>query len=234
MRNLKVIFMLVGLILVVFLGTASAGQFGAPEPLASSGNISLGVGYFYNADKWKSSANSQDYKFSQNQIYLQFNATLDKIEFYIRGGGADLKFDNAFGSSDFNDNYKLFGTMGVKGILDINHYIGIGAFAQGSLFSTYKSQSSGSQELQIKNYSAVDVGLMLQGKFDKILVYAGPFLYWTYADMETSSHSWNLKQSNNFGGVAGIRVPIAQGINIEIEGQYRQEFSAGGAISYSF
>lgn len=228
MRHLKVTFMLVGLIVVVFLGTASAGQFGAPEPLASSGNISLGIGYFYNSDKLE--LGSEDYRFSQNQIYLQFSATLEKIEFYIRGGGADFKLENAFPNGDFNDNYKLFGTMGVKGMLDINDYLGIGAFAQGSLFSTYKSQG-----VEIKDLGEADVGLMLQGKFDKIRVYAGPFLYWTHAKAEsTVSGSSGLNQSNNFGGVAGIRVPIAQGINIEIEGQYRQEFSAGAAISYSF
>src|SRR4030042_4606465 len=103
MRNSKGIFVLMGMTLFAFLGTASAGQFGAPEPLASSGNISLGIGYFYNSDKWESRSNSKDYKFSQNQIYLQFSATLDKIEFYIRGGGADFKLENAFGNGDFND-----------------------------------------------------------------------------------------------------------------------------------
>jgi len=226
MRNLKVILIGVGLILVAFLGTASAGQFGAPEPLASSGNISLGVGYFYSADQLELSDKSKDYKFSQNQIYLQFSATLEKIEFYIRGGGADFKLENAFPGGDFNDNYKLFGTMGVRGMIDITPYLGIGAFVQGSLFSTYKSQG-----VEIKDLGEADVGLMLQGKINRICVYAGPFLYWTHAKTESSG---SLNQSNNFGGVAGIRIPIYKGINFEIEGQYRQEFSAGAGISYSF
>ena len=90
--------------------------------------------------------------------------------------------------------------------------------------------------MEIKNYNEADIGLMLQGKFNKILVYAGPFLYWTHGKVELTPGpvSSSVNQSNNFGGVAGIRIPIAQGINIEVEGQYRQEFSAGGAISYSF
>ena len=262
MRNLKILFILVGLISVAFLGTASAGQFGAPEPSARPGNISLGVGYFYNSDKCELSSNSQDYTFSQNQIYLQLGVASEKIEFYIRGGVADWNFENAFITSspvadvnfagfngDLEDNYNLFGTMGVKGIFDINNNVGIGVFAQGSLFSDYNDTTSGlvngistTQELEINNYNEVDVGVTLQGKFDKFLVYAGPFVYWTHADMEatiagaelSSSGSGNLNQSDHFGGVAGIRIPIAQKINIEIEGQIRQEISFGGAISYSF
>lgn len=249
MRNSKVVFLFMAMTLFAFWGSASAGQFGAPEPVAGPGYFSLGGGYFYNADKWKLGSNSQDYKFSQNQVYLQLSVAVNKIEFYIRGGAADLKFENAFPNGDFNDNYNLFGTMGVRGIIDINDYVGIGYFAQGSLFSTYKSQSTGfgngistTQQLEIKNLYEVDVGLMVQGKINRMCIYAGPFVYWTHANLETTiispgsstPGSSSLDQPNNFGGVVGIRIPIYKGINFEIEGQYRQEISAGGAITYSF
>ncbi len=85
MRNRKGIFLLMVMTLFAFLGTATAGQFGAPEPVANNGKLSLGVGYFYNSDKLN--VNSGDFKYSQNQIYLQLSAALNKMEFYIRGGG---------------------------------------------------------------------------------------------------------------------------------------------------
>ena len=230
MRNSRGIFVLIGMTFFSFLGTASAGQFGAPEPAAASRYISVGGGYFYNSDTWKFGSKSQDYKFTQNQIYLQFGAAHQNIEFYIRVGAADFKLGNAFPNGDFTDNYKPFGTMGVKGFIEINSYVGIGLFAQGSIFSSYKSQS-----VEIKDLNEVDFGLMLQGKINRICVYAGPFLYATHAKAEpTTTGSDSFNQSNNFGGVAGIRIPISKGINFEVEGQYRQEFSAGGAITYSF
>jgi len=253
MRKSNVIFILMGLISVIFLGTASAGQFGAPELSADDKYISVGGGYFYNADKWTLKSNSKDYKYSQNQIYLQFSAASNNIESYFRGGVADLKIDNAFAASssdtNFNDDYKFFGIIGVKGFFSINRNFGIGVFAQGSFFPHYTSNANDlvsgipeTQELQIKDYGEADFGLTLQGKFDKILLYAGPFCYWTHANLEatitragltTSSASSNFKQSN-LGGVAGIKIPIVRKINIEFEGQYRHEFSGGGAIIYSF
>lgn len=250
MRNSKgILLLIIGLTLFAFLGTASAGQFGAPEPASTPGYFSLGGGYFYNSDKWKLNSNSTDYKLTQNQIYLQFGAASKNIEFYIRGGAADLKFDNAFPNNDFSDDYKLFGTMGVKGFIDFNRYVGMGLFVQGSLFSPYKNKITGlvggvstTQEMEIKDLNELAFGLMVQGKINKICVYGGPFLYWTHAQLETtitgpglnSSSSNDLEQSNNFGGVVGVRIPIYAGINFEVEGQFRQEFSAGGAITYSF
>ena len=249
MHNSKGVFVLMAISLLAFLGTASAGQFGAPEPAATSGYFSVGGGYFYNSDNLELSSNSQDYNFTQNQAYLQLGVAYKQIEFYIRGGAADIEFENAFPNGNFNDDFKAFGTMGVKGFFDITKYFGIGLFAQGSLFSTYESQSTGlvggvstTIKMEIKSLSEVDVGLMIQGKIENICLYAGPFLYWTHADLETtttrlglsSSSSTNLDQTNNLGVVAGIRIPIYGKINLEIEGQYRQEFSAGGAITYSF
>ncbi len=111
-------------------------------------------------------------------------------------------------------------------MLDITQYLGIGLFVQGSLFSAYNSQS-----VEIKELNEIDVGLMVQGKIEKLCIYGGPFLYATHAKTDSDI---GLNQTNNFGGVAGIRIPIYKGINLEFEGQYRQEFSAGAGVTYSF
>ena len=227
MAGVRLVFIVAGMSILLFSGTVFAGQFGAPEPVARYGGISLGVGYFYSFDKLEAD-NSKDYKVTQNQIYLQLSAAISKMEFYIRGGGADFKIDDAFGNSDFTDNYKLFGTAGIRGIFDLNPYFGIGPFIQGSLYSKYTDQN-----VEIKDGNEINVGFALQGRIDRILIYAGPFLYWTHAKV-SGSGTGSLNESNNFGGFGGIRIPLGQGLNIELEGQYRQEFSAGGSISYSF
>jgi hypothetical protein len=247
MRNVMRPSLFIGLILFFCLGTASAGQFGAPEPAETSQYVSVGGGYFYNADKWELKTNLKEYKFSQNQIYLQLGVTLNNMEFYIRGGGADLAFENAFGTGDFDDDFRPFGTIGVKGLIDINSYFDIGLFAQGSLYSTFKSQATGliggvsaTQEIEIKDLTEGYVGLMLQCKVSNVRVYGGPFLYLTHANVEAAvtalgvrtSSSNSFKEPNNFGGALGIKIPVSQGINIEFEGQYRQAFSGGGCITY--
>ncbi len=230
MRDLRGICMIVGLTLFVFLGTANAGQFGAPEPVANDRSFSLGAGYFYNADKWRLSSNSQDYKYSQNQGFLQLSVASNGVEFYARGGYSNLNFENAFPNADFNDIYKPFGAIGLRGVIDITKSIGIGLFGQGNWFWTYKSQN-----VEIKDMSDYDLGLVLQGKINRICIYAGPFAYWTHAKTESNTlGSSSLNQKSNIGGVAGIRIPIYKGFNFEIEGQAKQEFSGGGFLSYSF
>ena len=42
------------------------------------------------------------------------------------------------------------------------------------------------------------------------------------------------KPKGNIGGAAGIRIPLGGRFALDLEGQYRQGFSAGGMITYSF
>ncbi|MBT9537784.1 MAG: hypothetical protein IVZ94_06590 [Nitrospirae bacterium] len=51
---------------------------------------------------------------------------------------------------------------------------------------------------------------------------------------ETGTASTTLKEKNNIGGFAGVRVPLGKGFSVEVEGQYKSRFSFGGALTYSF
>src|SRR3990167_3168172 len=92
-----------------------AGQFGPPEPIASEGKVSLGVGYFHFSGKLKAENPGELFsarqKIQQNQVYL-------------RVAGADFEVENAFSfdsslsrSNTSRQGLRPFGTLGVKGLL---------------------------------------------------------------------------------------------------------------------
>ena len=51
---------------------------------------------------------------------------------------------------------------------------------------------------------------------------------------ETGTASTTLKEKNNIGGFAGVRVPLGKGFSLEVEGQMKSRFSFGGALTYAF
>lgn len=86
----------------------------------------------------------------------------------------------------------------------------------------------------------------MQGKIGDVIVYGGPVAYWArhkveatvavYAATETYTltESTTYKEKNNIGGFAGIRIPLSKSLNLEVEGQYKSDFSMGGALTYAF
>ena len=253
----------------VFLGTtAFAGQFGAPEPLAKKdGRVSLGIGSFYSQNEWepKEGINVQSTKAKSYQHYIQLSISAGTIETYFRIGGSNIKVENAYVTggtandpnidgfkSEFKDGYNLFGTVGVKGVIDINENFAIGPFAQATLSDDYEDSTGGTvygmpytQNLKFKSPWEIDVGVAFQYRNRGFVAYAGPFLYWGDSRVEGSytPHegavaipSWDTKyeMKDIFGGMAGLRIPILPGLNIEIEGQYTNQWSAGANISYGF
>ncbi|MFW6115134.1 MAG: hypothetical protein ACOC6E_02425 [Thermodesulfobacteriota bacterium] len=158
-----------------------------------------------------------------------------------------MTVEDVFSAGDFDDDFRPFGTIGVKGLIDLEPYFEIGLFAQGSVYSTFKDQDTVlvggvpvTQQIKIKDFTEIYAGLLLQRKINNICIYGGPFLYWTEADVEVSilemplSGSDTFEEPNNFGGAVGIKIPVSQTINIELEAQYRQAFSGGGSFTYSF
>jgi hypothetical protein len=232
MHKSRVIFILVGLILVAFLGTAYAGHFGAPQPIAPENRGSLGIGYFFHQNTWQSKDGNSERDIEQNQIYVQFSAATKYVEGYLRIGGADLKIDDVPASGNtFKDDGRVFGTVGARAIIELTPYFGIGPFFQASLYDNFKDSSSG-QPIEFNNPGEIAGGLAFQGKIGRFIVYAGPYLYWLYTKDELTDTSFESK--SNFGGMAGIRITIDKGFSIEAECQYLDKVSAGVQLSYSF
>jgi len=264
----KVMVVVVALVFVLTGSIAYAGQFGPPEPAAKNGKVSLGLGYFYYSAKLKLNDLGEG-KVTSNQAYLQLGYGLAKDwEAYVRVGGADMKakevfeFDNS--TPDATNGLKPAGTIGVKGIFNVNNSFGIGPFLQASISSSYKETKTGTltigdvdgdgtddtintETFKIKNPWEVNLGIALQGKIGEAIIYGGPVAYWQKSKVEielagtgstgallSGKESLTAKEKNNIGGFAGVRVPLSKNLNLEVEGQYKSEFSMGGALTYSF
>ncbi len=217
--------------LIVFLvcGSAFAGYFGAPQPTANENGFALGIGYFYSQNKWepKDNTTGKDFKMIRNEVFVQASGASKFVEGYLRIGGADFKLEEAKGpGDDFKDGSKLFGTVGAKAAFPITKYFAIGPFIQGSLYDSYTDSG-----IKFQNPWELSLGLALQGTFDRVLVYAGPYLFWSQSKVENDS-TWEAK--NNIGGVVGARVKVTRNFGIEIEGQYTNAVSAGAFLSWSF
>ena len=259
----KMTLIVMTLILFTAGNIAYAGQFGPPEPVSKEGKVSLGIGYFYYSDKLEPKDSGwEKSKVTQNQAYLQLGYCFIKNwEAYLRVGGADIKTPDAFLTSaddpalagfkaTFKDGLKPFGTIGIRGVFNINPSFGIGPFFQASLCSNYKDKTSGTllgipttQEMKIKRPWDINLGAALQGKIGEVILYGGPLVYWarskvdyemTVTGVGTVTDSTTYKEKNNFGGFAGFRLPLGKGLSVEVEGQLKNRFSAGGSLVYSF
>jgi len=252
-----------------FISTVSlAGQFGAPEPVAKFERLSLGIGSFYGQREWEpqDGNGARDLKFKSWQHYLQLSKAAlmegNQIETYIRIGGADLKVEDVFVTgqssndpniqgfkSDFDADYQLFGTLGVKGTIYVSQHLAVGPFVQASIAEDYEDYTSGTvngvqftQKRKFKMPWDVNLGVMLQYSYKGFLAYTGPFLYWGRTDVEWTepapgtsvSGETTFEMKNVFGGVAGLRIPVVAGLNVEVEGQFTNEVSGGMNISYAF
>jgi len=256
----KLIIVMCFLVFFVAVATAHSGQFGPPEPTAKEGKLSLGVGYSHFLDKWAPKDTGwTDAKLTANQPYVQVSyGFMKNAEAYLRLGAMDLKVSPAFFSgtglsgfkSEFSDGFKPFANVGVKGVFNITPSLGVGPFIQAGLYSDYKDSTAGTvsgfpatQEMKVKSPWEVNLGVALQGKIRGVILYAGPFAYWSRADVEgkiivpgvvTVIASTTYKEKNNFGGFAGLRVPLGGKLVLEVEGQMKNEFSGGASVIYSF
>jgi len=199
------------------------------------------------------------YGFMKNaEVYVRGGAADEKIKNAFETGNRFGVTRSGF-KSDVEDDFKPFGTIGAKGVFNISDSFGIGPFVQASFYSSYEDSTSGTvdgspenQKIKISSPWEVDLGLGLQGKIGGAIIYGGPVVYWarqkaewtgklsapgaTYTATGTNTYtvSTRYKEKGNIGGFAGLRVPLSKSIGIEVEGQYKSEFSFGGALTYSF
>jgi len=243
-------------VIMLSFSTASAEYLGSmePVPLSKVWNVSMGIGYQYYSDKIE--VGSTSFNLKQNQIFLQLSATKGNLEGYLRVGGADLRIDDAFnpnvsgGKRDFDDTFNAFLTAGGRGSIPVNPYFSINPFVQATFYPDFKDHTDGTvgsipvrQELEVSFYK-VEAGFFFQGNLKPVTIYAGPFVYWIQGDVEATtslagfqpsfSGGSEFEEEGNIGGAAGIRIPIGGNFSVGIEAQYRQRFSAGGMINYSF
>jgi hypothetical protein len=218
------------LITLLLVGTALAGEFGPPEPLADPGKVSVGLGYWLDRTKMKQDSESVGTR--SNQYYVQGTYTLLKDwEIYGKLGGADMIFHNHDTHQRFSDSANVFGTLGFKGVLYRCGNFAVGPFIEG----TWYGDAAG----VAKNQWETNVGVSAQYKIRSVTLYGGPFAYWRQADsrlaLNPALSQDDIKEKHNFGGFLGVRVPVLQQrVFLTVEGQMKDRPGAGASISYKF
>jgi len=251
----RLIVAVTAVMMFVSASVAYAGEYGPAEPTSKPGGFALGIGYTYHQAKLKTNAWSD--KLTQKEAYLNAEySPARNIAVYAKLGGADMKIKNAFGLNgndyDFKDGMKPFGTLGVKGMVDMTNSFGVGLFVQGSLYGKYKDVSTDTSmgtvdqvKSEHKSTWAVDIGIPVQYKFSgsDIVLYGGPVVYWyktksvsqffTNGVSTSSIFTGYLKEKNNVGAFVGGRIPISKGISLVVEGQMKSMFSLGSMVSFA-
>jgi len=241
--------------------TIPAGKpFSQPKPLSvTTGGLNTAIGYWYYEDKFKDDA---EYIIRQNQIYSHVGYGNPRYwQVYARIGVSDLKIGNAFSSmdsttvsskNDFEADWEVFGSLGVKGLYPVNETFGISAFVQGSYsFSNFKDNVWGTHngvpftaELTVKNLWDINLGVGLQAKLPHdINLYIGPYVYYSEAkaslpdnitDLEFMAGDATIRNKTRIGGFTEMEVPLAKGFRLNLKGQYSERFSAGLAVDYNY
>jgi len=263
MERMKKIFFGWPTVMLCFLWGATAnaaGLFGAPQTVSRyAGGLNTAVGYQYYEDVYE---NGVEHVIKQNQVYSQVAyGAKNSWEIYARFGISDLTLAGVFsssntttvtGKSDFDENWKWFGTAGVKIFYPVNPHVGFGAFIQGTYHFSYFTDSVCVQntgryfetDFKVKNLWDVHGGLAVQVTlpFD-IRLYGGPYVYYSEARVSLlpavsalgySCGSGSWQNHSIIGGYAGVDVPIRNGFRLNMEGKYSERFSGGIAISYTY
>jgi hypothetical protein len=238
----------------------AGGMFGPPQTLSKKeGGLNTAIGYQYVQDTLK---NDLEHVFRQHQIYSHAAWGASNLwEIYGRVGISDLKISDAFASSntltavsktDFEENWKFFGTLGGKIFYPFDDHLGVGAFIQWTYhFSNYTDDVVGvyhatpfAADLKIKNLWDVKAGLALQAAVVwNIKIYGGPFVDYTQADARLPApipgllmggRDDVLRNTSKVGGFLGVDMPLLRGFRLNIESRYTDQFSIGSAVTYTY
>lgn len=248
---------------LVMTGLASAGQFGPTEPTANPGKFSLGIGYFWEDTKWDVFDTSLRTQSHQVYLQGSFAPTKN-FEIFGRLGGANLEtkdtdFDfkddaNLFGTLGLKVMFyqdKIFGLGAfAQGTYHFEDYKDSDSFAGADVINGIPVNTFGTVDYKIKDYYDVQAGISGQIKCQNFIVYGGPFVYFGRAKLEGNGiatgttpfgtvtllfdDSETMEEKTTFGGFLGVKIPFTKQLGLTLEGQYRDEFSGGAYLSYSF
>lgn len=249
------LLLLAGVMILASSSLSDAGPLGPPQPSVKAGQFGAAIGYFYTEDKWEPDTATQSSggvtvrwetdKVKQNSVFLRGAYGFSgNCEASVKVGIADRGAPQGF-----EDSYAFLAGVGAKGILYATPSFSVGPILDFTWYSKYEDNISFSQggttwsgTEEIEDSWDLQVGIGLQAAIGKGLIYGGPSFYWNRADVtyRISNGSVNLNvdnrynQKDTFGGFAGVRFPISAKLGVEVEGQYRSEFSGGATILYSF
>jgi hypothetical protein len=245
---------------LVLIGSAGyAQELGQPQPFSEKGQITVGLGYYYYQSEWESDdPNMEPGSVMQNYIHAVLSYGLvEDWECYIMVGVADQVAEEAFPfdtPADLEDGFKPNAAVGFRGLLYKTPTFGLGPIFHAGIYSSYEDEKEGTITVPgvgpipatIAQKSAdtwdVNVGLGLQYDLEKVLIYGAPFYYMAKARGEgtittpagVEEISAEGEEKNNVGGLVGVTFPLAEGIKVNFEGQYKSDVSFSAFVSKSF
>lgn len=241
--------------------SAFADQFGPTRSQAKPGHPYLGVGYTFASGNFENSAVPEDLiDFKQNRLFVQAGLALwHGWDLYVRGGMADLEVHDAFRlpGEDFQDRLQPYATAGLNILLYDGDVLDVGVFAQGSYFSEYEEETTGTgtfktilipepahETIFIDKLWEIDGGLSFMTELEGAYLYGGPFYYQAEADYRSVAvgltsglvdrEDIKMEEEGHVGVFAGILWPLKSGFNLLLEGMYKSDLSLGAGIHYPF
>ncbi len=203
------------LVLAFTASPALAFHLGPATPAAGHGQVNVGIGYFFYQAEW----DGIDVEQNRPYVHVGYGLGMEnepRWEAYIRGGAADLRAS----SEDFSADYKPFGIAGIKGAFWDGPRFGWGMVVQGGIFGDFKDNGA-----HIEDVWEVEGGFPFQMKAGPFIFYGGPVFYHTEAD--------EIEEDDSFGGFGGLALTLGPA-RLELEGQYKSDFSTGGILSFQF
>jgi hypothetical protein len=228
----------------VLLAVAACALLFAPmvyaDPIgdvtASCGKAAFSVGYFYDNQKMEF---KHDYfsttTFTSNQVYLEGAYGIAKgWDAFLRFGGASAK-TYIMDTYKIQDDFAPYGSIGFRGYVPVTKGLAVGAFAKFNYYGDWKDEIMPGLDLKVKdNYDFIG-GLSAKIDIAKFTVYGGPFYYYARSKQDFVGYTFKMENNRDFGGLLGVKVPVAANLSVNAEGQYKDDrFSGGIFASYLF
>lgn len=217
MVRLVTVLVLGGLLLSAQV--AAAGQFGPASP--QEDGLNLGLGYHYSS----ADLDQGEATLKQHQLYARLGMGFsESCEIYLRGGTANLEIE------DFDDSAALFLGGGVKGLILQRRAFDLGAFVDGSVFGDYEDNGT-----EVTGLYDLNAGLTLETVIEGARLYAGPVFFIREMDVEAQNGSSDsVEEDGNVGGFVGASWRIKDRYNINVEAQFKTDFSGGIEVIYNY
>lgn len=201
---------------------------------APCGKPALSVGYFYENQKLELRDSEATAKLTSHQVYAEGAFGLAQgWDAFLRFGGATAKV-RIQDEGTFKDDFTPYGSVGIRGTLPITKSLAIGPFAKFNYYGDWKDTIYG-ERVKIKDSWDVMAGLTGKIDVDKMVLYGGPFYYYTYSKVTAGGESDKMKTNRHIGALLGVKFPVTAKISVDAEGQYKSDRVSGGIFaSYLF
>jgi hypothetical protein len=203
---------------------------------APCGKAAFSVGYFYENQKLDVKDWDDTAKFTSHQVYVEGAFGFAKgWDAFLRFGGATAKGSEEYFDADFKDDFTPYGSIGVRGYLPITKDISVGPFAKFNYYGNWDNKIYG-LDVKVKDTYDFMGGVLGKITIQKVAVYGGPFYYYIHSkvDVDYLGDS-KVEGKQDFGGLLGVKVPVAANLSVNAEGQYKNDrLSAGLFATYQF